>query len=138
MKTYDFKQVAVSFGGKLLTGFAEGDAITIEPVEDLYKMKVGADGEVSRSRMNNLSHVCRLRLMQTSDANDIMTAFMLADQNGNGGVEPFFIKDGSGRSLETAEQAFVMRAPDRGFGAEDGTREWVVGLPKLVSNIAGN
>jgi hypothetical protein len=138
VKTYDFKSVAVIFGGRLLTGFAEGDAVTVEHDEDMYTTTNGADGEVTRSRSNNNMGTITLRFMQTADANDILNGFVQADLNSNSGIQPILIKDNSGRSLHAAEKAWIQKQPAAGYGAEASEREWVIRCGQLVSTFGGN
>lgn len=138
VKTYDFKEVSVLFGGQQLTGFAEGDSVTVEPDADDYALQMGADGEGTRSKSNNQAATITIRLQQGSAANDILNGFRLADQVSNGGVQPLLVKDNSGRSLHFAETAWIQRAPPAGFGNEAGEREWVLRTDKMVSTFGGN
>lgn len=138
VKSYDFKQVSVIFGGRIITGFAEGDAITVAHDEDDFTLKVGADGEATRSKSNNRAATITLRLMQTSDSNDVLSGMRSADQLTGNGKGPLLIKDNSGRSLHAADSAWVQKAPDAGYGAEAGEREWVLRTGEMISNYGGN
>ena len=129
LKTFDFKQVAMIFGGRILQGFADGEVITLEPQGDAFSEFVGADGEVTRSKSNNPMWTATIRLSQTSDSNDILMGFFLADQKSNGGVVPFLMKDNNGRTLVSSEQAYIKRAPNLTMGVETGVREWQIVLP---------
>lgn len=138
MKTYDFKQVQVIFGGNILTGFAEGDAIQLTPNADAFTLKVGADGETSRSKSNNKSRGLKLKFMQTASANDILSGIHNTDLENNSGVRPLMIKDLNGNSLVTERQAFIGKAPDESWGAEAGDREWTLVLPNPFVVTGGN
>ncbi len=138
LKTYDYNQVAVIIGGTQATGVAEGEAVTVEQDADAWALTIGADGEQTRSKSNNNAGTVTLKLMQTSDMNDILTAFYNADKLSNNGKFPLMIKDNSGRSLHVAEQAWVQKLPKVGYGAEASEREWVIRTGELVNNIAGN
>jgi hypothetical protein len=138
LKTYDFKSVAVIMGGVQATGLADGDAVTVEMDADAWNLLVGADGEATRSKSNNNAATVTLRLMQTSDMNDILTSYYQADKLANNGKFPLMIKDNSGRSLHVAEQAWVQKLPAVNYGAEAGPREWVIRTGELVSTVGGN
>lgn len=138
LKTFDFKQVANIFGGRILGGFADGEVITLEPQSDAFSEFVGADGEITRSKSNNNLWILTVRLSQTSDSNDIMTGFYLADKNSNAGVVPYLMKDNNGRTLVSCEQAYIKRAPSISMGVETGVREWQIALANPDIFVGGN
>jgi hypothetical protein len=139
MKTYDFKQVQLIFGGNLITGFSEGaDVIMLEPMSDDFTLKVGADGETSRAKSNNNAFTLKIKLLQTSSSNDSLNAIRLADKLSNAGVKPLLLKDNNGNSLVAERQAFIGKGPAMGHGAEVGDREWLLILPNPEVNHGGN
>jgi hypothetical protein len=139
LKTYDYNQVAVIIGGSQVSGLAEGDdVVSVEQDADAWNLTVGADGESTRSKSNNNSGTVTLKLMQTSDMNDILSSYYQADKLSNAGKFPVMIKDNSGRTLHMAEQAWVQKLPTSSFGANAGEREWVIRTGELVSTIGGN
>lgn len=139
LKTYDFRQVSVIVGGRIMAGFAEGDdSVMVERNEDAWSLKVGADGEATRSKSNNKSGKVTLKLQQTSESNAILSAFAKADELSNSGAVPVLIKDNSGLSLHAAEQAWVIKMPSSGFGAESGEREWVLESDNMEMFEGGN
>jgi len=66
LKTYDLKDVICTYGPHRFKGFDEGSAITLTPVEDIFKEKVGADGETTRARTNNNNYEASIKLMGNS------------------------------------------------------------------------
>ena len=139
MKTYDFKQVAVIIGGRQITGFAEGDdAVTVERDEDMWSMQVGADGEATRSKSNNRAGKITLKLKAASESNAILDGFALSDELANGGLVPALIKDNSGESLHSAEQAYIVKRPAVTLGDEESDREWVLQTDNLIMHEGGN
>ena len=139
MKTYDFKEVAVIIGGRIMSGFDEGDdVIMIGFDNDHWTTQVGADGEVTRSKGNNHTGTLTIKLKQTSESNDILNGFYQSDRLANSGKFPILIKDNSGSSLYIAEEAWIKKAPGAGFGANAGAREWVISIANLVANTGGN
>jgi hypothetical protein len=137
--TYDFKQCLVMFGTDVITGFAEGDdAVSVEQETELYTKQTGADGEVTRSRMNNDGGKVTIKLQASSPSNDVFNASAQADRVSGSGKKPLFIKDGSGRSLHTIAEGWVSKLPNAQYGSGSGTREWVIECGSIVSNIGGN
>jgi len=139
MKTYDFKQVACIVGKDIITGFAEGDdAISVEFLQEDWQLTVGADGESTRAKSNNQAARVTLKLMQTSDSNDLLNAYYQADKASNSGLFPFLLKDNNGRELHVAEQMFIEKRPDPTHGQNVNEREWVLLTGLMVSNFGGN
>lgn len=139
MKTYDFKQVACIVGKDIITGFAEGDdAISIEFLQEDWQLTIGADGEGTRAKSNNHGARVTLKLMQTSDANDLMNAYYQSDKLSNSGLFPFLLKDNNGRELHVAEQMFIEKRPDPTHGQNVNEREWVLLTDSMNSNFGGN
>lgn len=138
LKTYNFKQVAVIVGGRQITGFAEGDAVTVERNEDSWTLQVGAEGESTRSKSNNRSGKVTLRLQQASESNAVLDGFRIADELADNGLVPVLVKDNSGNSLYSAEQAWVVKPPAAAHGNKSAEREWVLETDNLVILEAGN
>ena len=138
MQTFDFKKVALVIGGRLITGFAEGEAITVERDEDTWTLQVGSDGEATRSKSNNRAGKVTFRVKGASTANAILTGFIKADELNNGGLIPMMLKDNSGASLYSAEQGYLVKPPSAGYGAEETEREYVYQTDNLIMFEGGN
>ena len=69
MLVYDAKDVTVIRNGRIITGFADGDAITIGQNEEAFSTLVGIQGDVSQSNSNDKTGFCTLVLKATSPAN---------------------------------------------------------------------
>lgn len=138
VKTYDASQVQVILGAVPLVGAADGQFCNVTWDEDDYGKTTGADGEVSRHRMNNDSSTVTLTLLQTSDTNDLLMGYALADRTNNSGVFSLMIKDMNGRSLFVTDSAWVQRKPDMTFSKETETREWTIATGRATVFIGGN
>jgi len=138
MKSYDFKQVSLIYGGRQITGFAEGTAIDVERDTDAFSLTVGADGEAMRSKSNNKSGTVTFRLLQASESNRILSELALADENGTGGPLPLLIKDGSGSDLHADDQAYIQKLAQASYGNEANEREWIIRCPSLQMFLGGN
>lgn len=138
VKSYNFKQVAVIVGPNIITGFADGESIVVEPNEDLYSYQPGNDGSGTRSANNNFSGRIRLILQQAAASNAILQAIANSDRVSGAGVLPVAIKDNSGATLHFAETAWIARQPNASYGRESGSREWILESDNIVFGEGGN
>lgn len=138
--SYDPSRVIVTVGGVILSGWSDGDAIIARRAEDAYSTRVGIDGGVARSRNANKMGEFEFRLLQTSSANDAMSALFNVDDLVNDGlaVVPVSVVDGSGRSLASATQCWIKTVPEATFGKEAGERIWVMSAADLKIFHGGN
>lgn len=138
--TYDFDRVIFTLGPVIVDGFNEGEGFTIS-TEPTFSAKVGADGKVTRSKTLDRTAMIELKLMQSSAANDQLSALHVLDRDApNGaGVVPLFIRDGSGRARYKAAEAWIESAPaDVSFSNEASVRTWVIRCAQLERFDAGN
>jgi len=140
VKRYDAAQNTTIIAGIPISGFAEGSMIEIEYNSDAFELKIGVDGEGTRSRTNDNSAKITLSLMSSSSANDALSALHNLDKNSaNGdGIGPLLIKDGSGNHLAAAETAWIVKDPTVEFGREVGERKWVLETDSLKQLVGGN
>jgi hypothetical protein len=125
--SYDPSQVIVTVGAVIVSAFSDGDAVTARASEDYYTTRVGTDGGVARARNSNRMGEFEFRLLQTSGANDLLSALVNIDDltNGGKGVVPISVVDLSGRSLAVATQCWIKTIPEVVFGKDVGERVWV-------------
>lgn len=138
IKTYAPDKVTVVFGGAILTGYAEDSFIKIEMSTEAFTMHVGGDGEVSRTRNVDRTGKVTVKLKQTSDSNDILSAFYTADITSLQGYLPVIVKDNAGRTLAAGSSAWIQKLPDTEFGKEIGEREWILDVADLNYFVGGN
>lgn len=138
IKTYNPKRVIVSFGGQPLSGYADGTFIEVELNADAFTLTVGADGEGARSASADESGTVKLSLLQTSASNDVLNAAHATDKLTNLGAKPLMVKDLQGRTLVTAAEAWIRKAPSAGFAKEVGTREWTFETASMQQITGGN
>lgn len=136
--TYAADQVQIIVGGVPISGLADGTFINVVRDEQAYNKITGADGTTSRSRTANKAGAITVTLQQTSPSNDVLTGFMLADEAGDQGVVPVFIKDTYGRTLHAASSAWVQQMPDQDFSKEVEERGWVLDCARIDSFVGGN
>lgn len=140
VKTYNPKEVILTVGPYIISGYADGSFITVERNEDAWSLQIGTDGEGTRSKSNNRSGTVTTRLMQSSDSNQVLSALALADEQSGAGIVPIFIKDGSpgGTTLVIAESGWVRKLPSVEYDRTALGREWVLETDVLTINVGGN
>ncbi len=138
LKTYDPDLVDVIVGSFPMTGFADGDMITVERDVERYLKHKGAKGAISRAKQLDKSAIATIMLASTSPSNDILSAFMIADEVNNDGIFPLLVKDGSGRTLVSAPECWVEKEPPMVKGKEVSEFEWTIAIAKLEIFIGGN
>lgn len=131
MKTYDPKQVTITFGGFIMAGFADDRMVTVARLNDTWTMKTGVDGEGTRSKSNDKSGEITVALMETSESNAVLTAFAKADELTNNGTFPVLIRDNNNESYYAAAQAWVVKPPEAEKAREAGVREWKIQTDNL-------
>lgn len=138
VRSYDPKQVVVTFGPTVLTGYAEGTFIKIARNGNAFEKSRGADGSVDRVNKNALDYTVTLTLKQTSPINAILAGLLLADQLTNSGTLPLVVKDLGGATLFTAAQAWIAKDPDQEFSDSLTNREWTFETGVAANLIGGN
>jgi hypothetical protein len=135
--TFDLKKVNVIFGVAKITGYADGDAISIEEKEDAFKVAVGADGDADRirNRANYLEIV--LNILQTSPMNQILSAIHTADR-AVGIPLPFLLKDNGGSTVIGAGAAWIKGFPKIAMGNDSKSKEWTIHATDYLINVGGN
>jgi hypothetical protein len=126
LKHYNPDLVDTIFGGVPISGFAEDGMIEIEEEGERFVLVKGTTGEIARSQV--LAKVAKLtiKLLSTSDSNDVLSAAHLLDisTDGGGGVVPVGMIDRNGRSVLVAPQGWVDGIPPIKMGAKAEERTW--------------
>lgn len=138
LKTYDMKQVSVVYAGRILTGAADGDFVTVEMSSDAWSHHVGASGEECRAKTNDESGKITVKLAQWSSDNAVLAGLHLADKAAGSGVAPIAVVDKSGKSLHGSDEAYILKAPNAPYAKAPGDREWVFMCAGLSHFVGGN
>lgn len=132
MASYAAELVTVAWGpGLILNAFADGTFVEAERNEVGFSQSVGASGEVCRNKMGNKTGTIKLRLLQSSSQNDVLSEYALLDDTVGGQVYPIAVRDLSGTSLAEGEKAYIQKIPKLDRAKEIGSTEWIF----LVDNI---
>lgn len=137
-KTFSSKKVQVSFKGQRLTGLADGDFVSAEMNSDAFSLVKGADGEGARAASADDSGKVTLTFLQTSIANDILSAALAADRLSEASPGELFIKDVSGRTRVHSGEAWVVKSANVDLGKDVKGREWVLECDVLEMIVGGN
>lgn len=137
LKTFDPKKVVVTWGGIVMTDYANGTFVEITQ-EDNYEPVEGADGSENRVNKNRNGADCTITLMQQSATNDLLSTAFLIDKNTNTGVKPFLIKDLHGTSLYFSQAAYIKKLADASEADSVSNRQWVFRLTQVVGYVGGN
>jgi hypothetical protein len=134
---YDPKNISVIVGGSIISGFSDGGFLKIIRNEPTWSLKVGVDGEGTRSRNNNRSGRFEIELMQSSGSNDVLSNFIQTDENSGTGAVPVLVKDNNGTTIATALTAWVQKWADGDYAKDVSVRKWVLETDQLIVFIGG-
>ena len=139
-KFYDPDQVAITFAGILIGGYADDEFITIEQMSPTFASVVGTDGAVSRSKSNDRRLKVVIKLMQTSSTNLALSAIHNLDRDSpNGaGVAPFQMVDMQGNTLISGSQAWITKMPEDSMARTAKSREWEIEVSNGLWVEGGN
>ena len=124
ISTYNPKQVVVSVGTQIITGFADDSFVTIEPSGEGITKKVGCDGEIVRSVSPDNTYKVKFSLLQTSECNSYLSQLVDYDRETGDGIVPVTIKDLKGGLVFSTEAAWVIKKSPVTRGKSDNNREW--------------
>lgn len=140
-KIYDPDQVtAVVCGVPITGGYAEDSMIEIQQKADNFVSVAGAVGDVTRSKVLDKRATIKVKLLQSSDANALLTALALLDANlpNGAGVGPTTIVDKGGTSLFFGAKSWIARPPDVEFATEAKERVWTIEVANITRFDGGN
>jgi hypothetical protein len=120
-KTYDPLNTTVIVGGVYLTGFSE-DMVEIEKDEDNYSVKVGAQGDVVRTKVNNPLATMTVTLLSTSPQVSYLDRLAKSGKL----IPVTVIHSGDVKETVTCEKAFIKKPASRTYGNEAEDREYEI------------
>jgi len=141
LKVYSAREVSLIVGGlEIDSGFAEGEFISIEPQAEDFTDKAGPDGEVARSAVGDFRATIKIKLLHTSEGNNILTALRDLDLVSNGsGIGAFMLRDRSaGAIIAQADKVWVQKPPTVSRGREIAETEWTLRAAAMKLNVVGN
>lgn len=124
INTYNPKQIVISVGTQIITGFADDSFVTIEASGEGITKKVGCDGEIVRAISPDNTYKVKLSLLQTSECNSYLSQLVDYDRETGEGLVPVTIKDLKGGLVFSTEAAWVIKKSSVTRGKADNNREW--------------
>lgn len=126
VKLYDPGEVSILVDGIPISGYADGEFVTIDQDEDSFTSVVGTDGHASRSKNENKMGKVVIKLMQTSKLNDVLSALHNADRlaPGGAGIVDVLVKDNNGTQLYHSTESWITKPPAKSFDKSAKSREW--------------
>ena len=138
VKSYNPSDVQLIINGSIMTGFADGTFINIGRENPLFSNGSGSSGEGWRAKSSDRTGICTLTLLQTSASNDILSALHALDDASGDGIFALLMKGGGGRSLYSAETAWIEKYADGEFAREVSSREWIIKTDRLEIFVGGH
>lgn len=130
--TMDLAQCAIDIDGFPITGFGDGDAVTIDYNAPIYNTTVGADGDYHRAASNDQGGSITFNIMQTSTTSRAyLDGLLRRHELGEAPTHTISV-----RSLRTGEvvvltQCYPEDRPSITFGAEASAREYMFRSPNI-------
>lgn len=143
--TYSFLDVQCTLTGpggivSLGNGAAPAEeGITIEPVEELDTMHIGADGSAGHSLHGSKAAKITVRLLKTSLTNALLQQ-MLQVQRGSSlthGRNTMVISNIVNGDVHTAQQVAFAKQPNVGYAKEAGTIDWEFNASRVETILGG-
>ena len=135
---YDPKNFTLVCGGFVISGFSDDSFVKVMRDQDAFSKKTGVDGITTRAKNSVYTGSITIKLMQSSASNDVLSNFALLDQQ-DPPVGEFAVlaKDTLGRSVFSAQTAWVKKFPDSEFKKDVNDREWVIDCGQLDIFVGG-
>lgn len=141
MKVYSAAEITCMFAGLPIdSGRGDDEFAAIKKAEDTFTVKVGVDGELTRSESKNNYHTVELTVMRTSRANALLCAIYTGDVAipGGAGIAPMLIRDRQGLSVFSTAEAWIVKLPDNVYAKEANTIKWMFGANNPLNFVGGN
>ena len=133
-RVYSPKNVAVSFNGIAITGFAPDSFIRARRNQESVLETVGAQGELALTKVADKTGEVELELLQTSESNLGLSGLLFTSEFVSDliPVGEIMITDPSGSCLCVAHNAYIKAPPEIDLGASQSSRVWKFGCEQLV------
>ena len=138
-KSYDARDVIVTWGELELEGPGEDTVVTIAYDEDAVTKTTGAQGFVVATINAAQGGMITWVASQASPTNDRLSAIAALQRRRGVGLQkrPILVKHVNGTTLATGT-AWIKKVPDAQFAKAHQTREWVFDVDRLEAFIGGS
>ena len=132
--SYDPKDVRLTFGNLIITGFAPGTFITAKRADnEIWKSEAGAGGEVGRTKNNNTIGTITFSLKQTSPSRIDLDNL----KNSPAAIPVSVINQSDRRHVAGGTEAWIKTEPDVEYGDEESAIEDVIEVATLQMAATG-
>lgn len=135
IRTWDSNEFSVTLGSlSVESGRGGGTFFSLEPIAEDWTDTVGADGEVTRSKVNNGGATVKVTVMRSSQAHKdlhALRALDLASTNG-AGLWAFQARDRSNGLRYEAAKGWIKKAPTEAAAREASEVEWELRIGKYT------
>lgn len=150
MLTYSPIDVIVSFGGKEISGFPDGEFINIKREGKPFTYTRAMDGALSVAVSRNSTYTVELTLAQSSPSNDYLNLIKdvlmksLGKKRQTSSLTrilsklPLLIKDRNGTTTFFAKDVFFDEEPEVKFSNGMEVRHWTLRCYNVTTIIGGN
>ena len=127
--TFDPKEVSLVFSGVTISGFMDGTFVTCTKTDaELYKLHVGAHGDVARTKNANDSGTITFTLKQSSPSNKVLDLFKR-----NPVTVPVLVKNNSSsKHIAAGAEAWISSDPEITYADEESGIEWIITCADLI------
>lgn len=123
---YDPADARCVVAGMIVSGYADGEKIKIEPVtKEDFKSHVGVDGTVSYTKVNDDRYTITVTLKQGSPSN----VFFETLRKSRASFPVMISNPRGGKYIGGSTNCRFVEKPSRAFGAEDGKIEYKILAP---------
>ncbi len=127
--TFDPKEVSLTVSGITISGFMDGTFITCAKIDpELYKLHVGAHGDVARTKNPNDAGTYVFTLKQTSPSNKVLDLLKR-----NPITYPVLCKNNSNsKHLAAGAECWISSDPEITYADEESGVEWTITSADLI------
>lgn len=137
LRTFDTAGLIITYGGDQISGWVDGEYLTIAYDDEFFKFSNGADGEVGRVKNNKRMATATVKLLQTSASNDVLSGYLLEDLDNNA-PQVFLAKDLNGNTIFDGSDTTIVKFADVSYGVDMAAREWTLKIGTLIGFVGGN
>lgn len=121
VNTYSPSEVIFTLGGYQLTGW---QSISISRSSKSFTPIRGIRGKNTRVPNKDFSATLNISLLQTAQGNDVLSTILIADEENGTSRISLTLKDNSGNSVFSSNEAFITGFPTTTYSGQFEYRNW--------------
>lgn len=137
MPTFDASKYKLTFGAIAIEARADA-GIVVARDEPVFTKVSDSSGKATRSKSNNKGGTITFNVLQTDTTNELLSAWLLADEEANSGVVPTTITNMSTGESVTAPNSWLRGWPEFTVGKEAGVLTWIIECETVLPFIKGS